>query len=485
LSILILNVNSSEKRGAILKNNKLEQFIISQPTNKSMVGNIYTGRVIDVIPGMEAAFVDIGTEKNGYLPIDEFPTYQKEDKDKTISNLIHQGEEIIVQVKKDSNELKGPKLSKVIEIQGEYIIYQPESNTISVSRKIKNEKIRDKWHSFAVEQCEGNEGLIIRTSCETQPEDKVLSELYHLRNKYQALLKLPGKQKTPSMLFEKSSLEERVLELVKSGLITEIIVDDFSYSQKLKLLVGNCEINIYSKNENIFSFYGVEHEIQKCLNKTVELDIGGYLIIERTEAMTVIDVNSGKFYGRSNLRETILKTNLEAAKEVARQIRLRDIGGMILIDFINMRHQEDRQKILDAIKVALSGDSNVTKVLGFTKLGIVEMTREKIHQGIDQTLRIPCSKCEGTGMVLSPESVAYKIERELWELKGKDHEAVWIEAPEDVNNCLRGVKEVHKSRLEETLNMVIYLTEQKAVDNLYTIRHVGLKKEIEERIKLL
>ncbi|QOR65685.1 Rne/Rng family ribonuclease [Cytobacillus suaedae] len=485
MSILLLNMNSSEKRGAVIKNNKVEQLILSQPTRESLVGNIYSGRVIDVIPGMEAAFVDIGSDKNGYLPIDEFPSYLNPNKDKRISQLIHQGEEVIVQVIKDSSELKGPKLTRIIELQGDYIIYQPEGKTVSVSRKIRNEQERIKWQTLASSHCNENEGLIIRTSSEKQHEDIVLNELSFLRSKYETMLKIRGKQKTPSLLFEKSSIEERIGTLVKEGQIKEIIVDNFSYSQRLKLMVDNITINTYNRNENILSFYGVENEIEKCLNKTIVLDNGGSLMIESTEAMTVIDVNSGKFHGKSNLRETILKTNLEAAQEVARQIRLRDIGGIIVVDFINMRFQEDKHQVLDTFKVALRADPNETRVLGFTKLGLVELTRKKIYQTVNEILCSPCSVCEGTGNVLSVESIAYKIERELWELKGKDYEAVWIEAPEPIIRCISGEKDVHKTRLEETLNIAIYLTSQKTIDREYTIRHVGSKKEIEERLKLL
>ncbi|MBE4908136.1 Rne/Rng family ribonuclease [Bacillus luteolus] len=486
MSILVLNINSSEKRGAIVKNNKVEQFILIQPARKSLVGNIYSGRVIDVIPGMEAAFVDIGIDKNGYLPIDEFPSIQNPDKEKRISQLIHQGEEIVVQVIKDSSELKGPKLTRLIEIQGDYIIYQPEGKTVSVSRKIRNEQERDKWHAFATAHCTENEGLIIRTSCEKEHEDTVLNELSYIRSKYQSMLKIRGhEQKTPSLLFDKGSIEERARDIVIAGQIEEIVVDDFSFYQRLKVMLDNVKISTYSRSENIFSYYGVEHEIEKCLNKTVVLDNGGYIIIESTEAMTVIDVNSGKFHGKTNLRETILKTNIEAAREVARQIRLRDIGGIIVVDFINMRFQEDKHQVLDTIKMALRADPNDTKILGFTKLGLVELTRKKVYQTVNEILCSPCSTCEGTGMVLSAESIAYKIERELWELKGKDYEAVWIEAPESVIRCITGEKGVHKKRLEETLNLAIYLTIQKTTDRKYTIRHVGSKKEIEERIKLL
>ncbi|MDF0726774.1 Rne/Rng family ribonuclease [Cytobacillus sp. S13-E01] len=488
---LILNLTTREKRVAVIENDQVVQFIIQQPQSNSVVGNVYIGRVMDVIPGIQAAFVDIGIDKNAYISREKLLSYQNlalalEDKmQMSISQFVHQGQEILVQVTKDSSELKGPTLSEVIELQGEYLIYLPESKTITISRKIKNEKDRKTWQAFTTKECTENEGLIVRTSCENQDTADVLKELQDLRTKYKKIIDMwKTTTKKPSLLYERNDTIDRVLETYRSGKSGEIIVDDFSAFQNFKGKAEDGIVKYYNGKENIFSHYGIEFEIENALKRTVWLESGAYLVIDNTEAMTVIDVNTGKFQGKSSLRDTVLKTNVQAAKEVARQLRLRDISGMILVDFIDMgRRQSDKQLVIDTIKTSLQRDPMVTKVLGFTSLGILELTRKKVQHSLDQTIQITCPMCKGTGRQLSPESIAFRLERELWELRGMEHEAIWIEAPKTVIDFVKGTNNEHLERLQEALMISIYITERSTENRSYSIRHIGSKMEIEERIK--
>ncbi|UQD52890.1 ribonuclease E/G [Bacillus methanolicus] len=462
---LIVNSLTREKRFALLNGQTVEKFFIEQPRSHSIVGNLYLGVVSKVLPGMNAAFVDIGEEKSGYLHRDKLPAFVLSDEPKevrnnrSISSFVHQGEKILVQVEKDATGTKGPRLTGIIELQGEYMIYMPNGRYIAVSKKIVDERNRERWRRFGKQIKAENEGLIFRTSAENQTEDVIASELEALRNMYKELERIAASRKKPSLLFEKDLFYKQLISEIKTIGTGEVIVDDILLKDKIERYVKDAKINVnvalYTGKENIFNAWGIEHQIEKALKRIVWLDNGAYLIFDEAEALTVIDVNTGKYSGKNDLQDTVVSVNLAAAEEAARQIRVRDIGGIILIDFIDMNREEDRERVLQKMQSELTKDDRRTKVIGFTPLGILQLTRKKTKVAISEALTAKCVVCEGTGRVLSPETVAFRLERELWEQRHSDYDGVLIETTKEVADVFAGENNIHQIRLEEMLGLKI------------------------------
>lgn len=485
---ILLNAQTNEKRAAIFENNKLVEIFVEACDGVSLVGNIYIGRVVKVVPGMQAAFINIGLEKNGFLQINQLAAYKLLDvsqKEKiSISSLIHEGENIIVQISKDAFGDKGPRLTTLIELPGQFVVYLPNDFHVAVSKKM-DESDREYWRRFGQSICKGNEGIIFRTACKEHKIELVQTEVEYLQRKWINIENESISKKTPSLLFDNSSLEERLVRDVISDQSTEIIVDSGEVYQQLKERLsiyeqGSTSINYYMKKENIFSYFDVEQEIERVLRPYVWLKNGASLMIEQTEALTVIDVNTGKFTGKYNARETIVKTNEIAAIEIARQLRLRNIGGMILIDFINMEQEKDRNHIKHKLTEALKQDRSYSQILGFTKLGLLEMTRKKERRSLLEILTMACPTCNELGRVYSSEQVAFRIERTLWEYKGMDHDAIWLEAPAHVVG--RFTEKDHLKRLEEVLGFKIFLTSSEGLMDSFHIKQFGSEAEIKSRI---
>ena len=492
LKKLIFNVSTSEKRIAIIEDNQVTDLRIQQPSEQESAGNIYCGRVTDVLPGMQAAFVDIGQGKNGYIHRNQLLDYHLSDlpeevkNTKSISSFVREGQEILVQVIKEGVGGKGPKLTGLIELPGTHLVYLPNGKYVAVSRKMKTEQERERWRVFAQETCEHNEGLIIRTASESKCTDVILQEVIQLRRKYYEIVKEQKSSKAPTLLFDTNNLVHSILQEFPIHQISEVIVDDFETFTEIKNHYSGIEsLHYFREKENIFSHYGVEHQIDLALKRVVWLKSGAYLIVEKTEALTVIDVNTGKFQGKINQRDTILKTNLEAAKEIARQLRLRDIGGMIVVDFIDMKSVEDQKKVINVFKDATQNDRNRVRVLGFTQLGILEVTRKKVRPSLEETLRRNCQVCSGDGRVMSNESIAYRLERSLWELRGMDHEAVWVETTNEVKGIVEGKNKEHLRELEQLLHFSIIITSSESVNDSFILRHRGMLTEINERINVM
>ncbi|MCA1031910.1 ribonuclease E/G [Bacillus timonensis] len=485
---LIMNVATNEKRIAVLEKGKVTELKIQQPNQIDITGNIYKGRVINVLPGMQAAFVDIGVAKNGFIHRDQLKSYQlcsdEDKKTKTISHFVHQGEEILVQVVKEGVGGKGPKLTGMIEIPGQFVIYLPYGDYIAVSRKMQSTE-QEKWRTFLSNIKQNHEGFIIRTASERENEDVVLREIDILRKKYNHLVKRAHSQKTPSIFFEANDIVERMINEIPSHDLTEIVVDDLETYKTLTPLkeIGQLTLSLYSGKENIFTYELVDKELEKALKKIVWLDNGAYIIIERTEAMTIIDVNTGKYKGKASYRETVLKTNELAAIEILRQLRLRDIGGMVLIDFIEMPNEKDKQRILSVLNQQAKLDRVRIMIFGFTQLGIVELTRKKVRQSIDETLMEQCQTCLGTGVVKTAETIAFQLERELWELRSMTEEAVWIEARKDVKELYYADSSFHIKRLEEVLQFSIFITECEEKNIDYRVKQIGSRNELESKLQ--
>nr|WP_239094147.1 Rne/Rng family ribonuclease [Bacillus sp. B15-48] len=478
---MVINALTREKRFALLKNDKLERLYIEQPKHKSLVGDLFLGTVEKVIPGMNAAFVDFGEEKKGFLYRDKVPKYvldeNKEKKQRNISAFLHQGEKLLVQVEKDAAGTKGARLSAIIELSGKHIIYMPTGKYIAVSKKLADPKAKKCLREFGEQLKTGTEGLIFRTSSAHVQEDILERELNDLREQYQQLEKRAKNMRKPGLIEAYDAFYDELIQTMDNMSAGEVIIDDLPLKKKLEQYGQHLDVSYYHDKENIFSVYELEKEIERAMRKTVWLENGAYLIFDEAEALTIVDVNTGKYSGKTELTETVFKTNKLAAVEVARQLRLRDIGGMVLIDFIDMKDVSDREAVVKVMETSLAEDGRRTRIIGFTELGILQLTRKKTKLSISEALTTSCPTCTGTGKVLSAETVAFRLERELWEYRHVDEEAVFIAATPDVIEVFSGNGNVHRSRIEESVGLKIVWSETSASKPEYRILQLGSTAE--------
>lgn len=487
---LIINALTREKRFALLKNDKLERLYIEQPGQQSLVGNIYLGVVEKVVPGMNAAFVNFGEEKSGFLFRDKLPSYvldprSKEEKaNKSITGYLHQGEKLLVQVEKDAAGTKGARLTAIIELQGDHLIYMPAGKYTAVTKKVTDAELKKKWRAFGEQLKTAEEGLIFRTSAITQSEETLKDECNNLRQDYQELSLQVKNKKKPGIVLAKDFFYEELLTMMERMNSGEVITDDQSLKKKLErnLTGKNLEIRYHHNSENIFASYAVEKEIERLLKRVVWLDNGAYLIFDVAEALTIIDVNTGRFSGKNDLRDTVVATNKVAAAEIARQLRLRDLGGMILIDFIDMKNSADKEAVIKVLEDALGEDGRRTRIAGMTELGILQLTRKKTKRTITEAMTTYCQVCSGTGNVLSAETMAFRLERELWEHRQTDYDAALIEATEDVIEVFSGESDVHRLRVEDAVGLKLFFTTTNLPKPDYQIRQLGSIDEIAKKV---
>jgi ribonuclease G len=481
LEKLIVNYAAREKRYAYVKKNKVEKIYIEQPKQQSLVGNIYFGTVTKVLQGMNAVFVDIGEEKNAYLHRDKLSSYVLTEQKKvikeqiSISSFVHQGEKILVQVEKDESGTKGARLTGIIEISGENIIYMPNGRYVAVSKKIEDAEKVTSLRRFGTESKDETEGIIFRTSSVTLTEEQIIAELDDLRLQYRELQQRAGSFKKAGIIRQRDIFKEEISNVLSKMKTGELIVDDAELKRSLQKKVDEqgIKLTLYTGKENIFSSLRMEHELEKALKRIAWLDNGAYLVFDETEALTIVDVNTGKFSGKTNLNDTVKKTNELAAVEALRQIRIRDIGGIILIDFIDMKYDRDRDELQQTVIKEVKKDDKQIKVIGFTPLGILQLTRKKTKPSLLESLADKCPVCEGTGHLLSAETIAYKLERELWEHRNSDFEAVRVETTRLVKHILEGENQIHLKRLEEAIGLKIFLTVVSQEKHFYAIKQLG------------
>lgn len=483
---IIMNMTAPEKRVAVMENKCVVDFFVEQPFTRQLLGNIYKGRVIKVLPGMQAAFVDIGIGVNGYLHRDYLIAFNQMRKAlngkemPSISALIHEGQEIIVQVIKESIGTKGPKLTEMIELPGRNLVYLPEGGRrVSVSKRIKRRA--GQLQRIGAGFIKNEEGLIFRTNAEAKAQEELEREFLLLRQKWERIAGMATAKKPPFLIYNESHMLEQLLRHLPSEAAFEVIVDDYETYMELRRHWSDQHIIHYKEKEAIFSYYGIEHEWKQVMHRQVALKTGGFLVFDQTEALTVIDVNTGSFTGKLSQRETVVSTNIEAAQEIARQMRLRKMGGIILIDFINMRWDEDRQKVVSAFTQALGSDPVRTEIIGYTGLGLMEVARKKGSESLGSLITKPCPTCSGEGRVLSDESIAYKAERALWELRGTDYEAVLLELPRAAAIILRGQDHHHLKELEELFHFSIVIRENEDANQSDPIAFVGTLEEVKRR----
>ncbi|WP_226667213.1 Rne/Rng family ribonuclease [Metabacillus litoralis] len=481
---IFINEKTSEKRIAIQENEQVTEIHHSHSSEIDVVGNIYLARVKKVLPGMQAAFVDIGFNQNGYLHRNDLISFQLSDKTEaksSISHYVREGEQLLVQVVKEGTNQKGPKLTTNIEFGGNLIVFMPYGNYTAVSKKIEDNKERERLLHIANELRDKNEGLLFRTACQQQTSEQLHKEYIQLK---QSFLSLSIKQsEKPVCVYEAKSFVDRLLTEIVVQEDDTIICDQIDTVQKLRKKFPEARVVYHEKREGLFSTYNLEQEIEKLFKSIVWLKNGAYIIIEQTEAMTIIDVNTGKFSGKLSMRDTVLQTNRLAAIELAKQIRLRNLSGMILIDFIDMKHTQDQNEIFNTVVNEMKKDRVQHKVIGFTELNILQITRKKVRQPLHASLTQECSICHGDGRVVSAETIAFKLERELWEYQFMDSEALLIEATSDVISLLKGNNDEHIVKLEDTLKYKLVLVEYSNKTPSYHIRHVGDMKTILARIE--
>lgn len=473
----LINVSHSETRMAVLEDERLVELSIERLNAQRKVGNIYRARVENVLPGMQAAFVDIGMEKNAFLYVDDLQGFKGQDDEEaglspsTISELLHEGQEIIVQMVKEPMGSKGARVVTNLTIPGRYLVLMPTVDYVGVSRRIEDEKERDRLRMLAAGIKPPEMGLIVRTAAEGVDEAELLGDLDFLVNLWHKIQKKAKKGPVPSLLYHDHDLLYRILRDLFTRDIDRLIIDDLSAYEKtldlLRSLSPNLKnrVKLFTGNRPLFEVYGIESQIEEALKRKVWLDSGAYLVFDQAEALTVVDVNTGKFTGSTCLEETVLLTNLAAAKEIARQIRLRNLGGIIIIDFIDMGTEENRKRVLEAFQHELAKDKIKTNVLGFTPLGLLEVTRKKIRPSLREQLQQPCPYCEGNGYRFSLETQAARVERRILHLAAQEDtgQALLLGVNPAVASLLIGPGGSHLEALEKMTGKALFIRGQEEV----------------------
>jgi ribonuclease G len=443
---LVINAASHETRIALIENGTIAELYIERSREKGIVGNIYKGRVIRVLPGMQAAFVDIGLEKAAFLyvadvfdSVEEYesllyaggkkedePAEDEESHDHAefrplhpIEDLLQEGQELLVQISKEPLGTKGARITSHISLPGRHLVYMPTVDHIGISRRIEDEEERERLREIVERLKKPGSGYIVRTVSEGKSEEDLIADMQYLTTLWEEISSRQAKGAVPSLLHSDLDVVQKVVRDIVTEQVDKIVVDsqvDYdrivhfisTFASKMKYT-----IELYDEEEPIFDRYGLEVEISRALGRKVWLKSGGYIIIEQTEALSAVDVNTGRFVGKHNLEDTILKTNLEAVKEIAYQLRLRNIGGIIIIDFIDMEKEVNREKVYGALEEALKADKSKTNILKISELGLVEMTRKRVRENISRMMCEPCSYCEGRGYIKSKITVCHEIFREL------------------------------------------------------------------------
>ena len=424
---ILINTSSHEARAAVVENGVLQEVFLERADRRGLVSNIYKGRVSRVLPGMQAAFIEIGMERTAFLHASDICNPRRADigidelRTDNIRALVSEGNEILVQVVKDPLGTKGARLTTYISLPSRYLVYMPHSQGVGVSARIENESERERLRAavLAFVQAGEDAGYIVRTAAEDAPLDALRADMIYLRKLWE-FVRQKGLHTEPGNLVHADlPLHLRVLRDLLRPDVNKVRIDQVNAHREMLEFAASFmpdalpRIELYTEALPMFEMHHVEEEIQKALERKVSLKSGGYLIVEQTEAMTTIDVNTGAFVGHRNLEETIFRTNLEAAVSIARQLRLRNLGGIIIIDFIDMEEPEHRRQVIQALEKALADDHVKTDISSVSPLGLVEMTRKRTRESLEHLLCRACPTCEGRGFVKTVETVCYEVFREI------------------------------------------------------------------------
>lgn len=493
---IIVNVDTREIRIAIVESGKLVELHVER--EERVVGSIYKAKVANVLAGMDAAFVDIGLERNAFLYVadvlpemdDEAPSIRKDNgKHLKIKDVLKTNQEVLVQVVKGPRGTKGARVSTRISLPGRYLVLMPESDNIGVSRKIESESERDRLKKITEGIRPLGFGIIVRTEAEGRGEADLRNDLEFLLRMWSQIQEKSAKISAPGLVHQDLSLIYKTIRDVFGSDINKMIIDspvDYEKAIELIELISpkmKSKLQLYDEAEPIFERFAVEPEIENLLRRKVWLKSGGHLTIDSTEALTTIDVNTGKFIGSTSLSDTILKTNLDAVNEIGRQLRLRDIGGIVVIDFIDMSNIKDRQKVVAALEKELHKDRTRTKICHISPLGLIEMTRKRTGETITEIVTEPCPYCQGRGRVESAETVSLQVERDLRRISSEhDNEAFLVTANPEVVFHLVGSDGEIIEEIERRLRRAIYV---RANDNLHVEKYEiqpGCLQEMEKQM---
>ena len=442
---IIISTAHEETRVALLENKLVTEIFIERAKDRGNTGNVYKGRVVKVLPGMQAAFVDIGLEKSAFLyvadvynSVDEYAEMMAEDAAEdpiefeeeerprrkrpstmTIEELLQEGQEILVQVAKEPIGTKGARVTSYITLPGRYVVYMPTIDHVGISRRIESEAERRRLKEIVSRHKKPGAGYIVRTVSEGQTEEELSRDMDFLELLWQRIQKKAERLSAPSVLHYDLDLIFRTVRDLFTPDVERLVIDNSAEYGRVKEFVDtylpqlSSRVDFYDKEEPIFDAFDVEIEIARALGRKVWLKSGGYIVIDQSEALTAIDVNTGRYVGKRNLEDTILKTNLEAVREIAYQLRLRNIGGIIILDLIDMEKEENRRKVFGSLQEYLSHDKAKTNIYQLSELGLIEMTRKRTRESLGRTLCEPCPYCEGRGFVKGAVTVCYEIFREI------------------------------------------------------------------------
>jgi ribonuclease G len=438
---LIINANPAETRIALLEGERVAELFIERDKDRGMVGNIYLGTVMRVLPGMQAAFVNIGAERTAFLyggdifdpetmadrlSEEEMQNMTPEEirernqrQRKPIEKLLREGQQIIVQVSKEPLGTKGARVTTYLSIPGRYLVLMPEFAHIGISRRISDELERTRLMDLVRQIKPEGVGVIIRTAAENINAGHLQKDLKYLLKVWRNVDAKRKRSSPPSLIYQDLNLILKTTRDVYADDIEKIVIDDEYYHEELKRFLNatvpgaSKKLELYTEKTPIFDVYGVEMDIAKALSSRIELPSGGYLIIDQTEALTSFDINTGKYVGQASAQDTILKTNLEAVKKVVDQLRVRNIGGIIVIDFIDMERLEDRERVFNLLQEELKSDKARTNVLRISELGLVQMTRKRTSESLERQLLEPCPYCEGRGRIRSTVTESFDLLREI------------------------------------------------------------------------
>lgn len=413
---IVVHYEQGTSQVALLEDERLAEFYLEQPEEAQRAGNIYKGRVMNVLPGMQAAFVDIGLKKNAFLYIDDLLPVHLEKKPQVkppVSQLVREGQDIVVQVKKEPLGTKGARVTTHFTIPGRLVVLLPDADYVAISRKIESEAERSRLKEIAEAIRLPEEGLIVRTVAEGESAEALERDLQLLRDNWSRMQRRAAQAAAPSLLYRDLGMVPRLIRDLFADTVEELVVDDEGLAEEVRALLRDMapgldgRVKLHSGEVHVFQPYGIAEQLDKAFRRKVWLPNGGYLIVDPTEALTVIDVNTGKYTGTVDLEQTVFETNLEAAVEIARLLRLRDIGGMIVIDFIDMEQEEHRRQVMEMLERCIRQDRTKTLAVGWTKLGLLEMTRKKVRPSLLERFSETCPNCLGVGRILPKDVKMY------------------------------------------------------------------------------
>ncbi len=490
-SEIIVNKTGRETRVAVMQNGRLAEFHLDRGDKRSYVGNIYLGKVVRVLPGMQASFVDIGLERAAFLYAgDIYPQFTEKHGNEgksdgassqaevlgdgtpraeprsghpPIQDLIKEGEEILVQVAKDPLGTKGARLTTHITLPGRYMVFMPTVDHVGISRRIERDRDRRRLRDFVEKHRPKGGGFIVRTVCVGQPTSALKQDIDYLLGTWNAVRQAWKTSKAPSLLHADHGLVLRMVRDAFTARVDRMVIDDRKMFDDVQRFMTECmpqlkeRAQLYRGAEPIYDTFGIETELARSLGRKVWLKSGGYLVIDQTEALTAIDVNSGKFVGSSSLEDTTLQINLEAVAEIVYQLRLRNIGGIIVLDLIDMERAANRERVYKALEDELRVDRARTNVLKISSLGLIEMTRKRVQDDLTRSLSTPCVYCEGRGYTRSASTMVYDIMRELQRevVRSRSKNTLYINANPAVADLLYGAEMPSIEALEEKVSRKI------------------------------